>query len=447
MEACKDRPDRSELVRLFLTKAGQTIHDRIYIEGIQTNADVFYEMTYQALLINLQSAGYQLHASDELPGIYFLRGSNKAWDETPFEFAEIIAKKFAGLAELPLTRKKETVQKYALPTPKEISAAKTVGKKKLPEKTKSKVVAPVSKQPALHLKKPIEFTNLERLVFTQANLNKRDVLNYYDKVTDYLLPWLKDRVMWVRQQSDTPTESTLLNKNSWTVDTHVLPNWIQQRDVANQTCLLCNDRDHLFFYLERSYLEFSTGLSHLKSLHTPDYMVLAIDSPGSDLSPTCNVALVIREVLTGLHLPSFVKTDGHAGFHIYIPLDGKSDFKKSGLMAEYICKLVRLKIPDLVTLNAADEMTYGKVSLNYSLNADGQSVTAPYSIVQGSQPTVATPLLWDEIQHDLRMEDFTSNSVLKRLDKTGDPFETFFKKKVNAEELLERLHDHYAFLL
>jgi hypothetical protein len=97
VEACKDRPDRSELVRLFITRAGQTVTDRLYIEGIETDKDLFYELNYQAIVNNLQSAGYQLHVSDELPGVYFLRGSNKTWDETPFEFAEIILKKFAGL--------------------------------------------------------------------------------------------------------------------------------------------------------------------------------------------------------------------------------------------------------------------------------------------------------------------------------------------------------------
>jgi len=449
IEACRERPDRTELVRLFITKAGQSVKDRINIQGIETNSDLFYELNYQAIVNNIQSAGYQLHVSDELPGVYFLRGSNKTWDETPFEFAEIILKKFSGLPELPAVRKKESYEKYSLPTAKEQSTPSTTGKKKK-EKTiveKAKPIAPAPKQPTFRLKQTIEFTHLDRLIYTQANLNKKGVLDYYDKIADYLLPWLKDRALWVRSQSSTPTEFVSLDKNLWASDSSItLPTWMQQRPISKETqSLLCNDREHLFFYLEHELLEFSSAHSRLKSITAPDYMVFAIDS--SELSKTIDTTLATHEILKGLQLPSFVKTDGQNGFHIYISLDGKSEFEKCSASAEFISKLIRLKIPDLITLNETDEMTYGKVVLNYSLNAINKSITAPYSLVQGSLPTVATPLRWDEIQHDLRIEDFNIHTIFKRLNQTGDPFESFFKKKVNADELLARLEENYSFLI
>jgi DNA ligase D-like protein (predicted polymerase) len=444
MEACKDRPDRSKLVRLFITKVGQTIHDRIYVEGIQSNADLFYEMNYQAIVNNLSSSGHQLWVSDEVPGIYFLRGSNKAWDETPFEFAEAVAREFAALPELPMVRKKEAPQKYVLPVSQPRSAPTGTGKKQL-AKQKEKPAGPALTLPSFNLRHTIDFTNLDRVVYTQRKLNKGDVLNYYHKMADYLLPWLKDRALWVRPQSGTETNSFALTSDLLSSD-QPIPEWVQQRGKSKERqVLLCNDREHLFFYLERGFLEFSSSLSRLKSIQTPDYIVLTLDSP--DLSKTVEVTRATGEVLAGLLLPSFIKTDGQAGFHLYIPLDTKSDFEKSGLAAEYLCKLVRLKIPALVTLNAADEMTHGKVSLNYGLNAEDKSAIAPYSLVPGSLPTVATPLEWDEVQHDIRIEDFNIDSIFKRLKETGDPFETFFKKKVNAGNLLQQMEDHYAFLV
>ena len=444
LEACKDRPDRAKLVRLFITKVGQTIHDRIYVEGIQTNAELFYEMNYQAIVNNLSSSGHQLWVSDKIPGIYFLRGSNKTWDEMPFEFAEAVAREFANLPELPTVRKKETPQKYVLPVSKATSAS-TRTEKKEPTKPKDKHTGNAPKLPSFNLKHTIDFTSLDRLVYTQRKLNKGDVLNYYHKIADYLLPWLKDRAVWVRAQSGTETNPFALTGDLWPSDQSI-PDWIQHRAISKERqVLICNDREHLFFYLERGFLEFSSSPSRLKSIQTPDYIVLTVDS--SDLTKTIEVTRATGEVLTGLQLPSFVKTDGQAGFHLYIPLDAKNDFEKSGMAAEYICKLVRLKIPELVTLNAADEMTHGKVSLNYSLNADDKSIIAPYSLVPGSLPSVATPLEWDEVQPDLRIEDFNMDSIFKRLKQIGDPFETFYKKKVNADNLLRQLEDRYAFLV
>jgi bifunctional non-homologous end joining protein LigD len=87
------------------------------------------------------------------------------------------------------------------------------------------------------------------------------------------------------------------------------------------------------------------------------------------------------------------------------------------------------------------------VSLNYSVNADAKNIIAPYSLVPGSLPTVATPLEWDEVQYDIRIEDFNMDSIFKRLKQAGDPFKTFFKKKVNADNLLQQLEDNYSFLV
>lgn len=78
--ACQQRVDREKFIRLYITKAGHTVHDRISVEGIQGDAALFYEMNYQSVLNNLQSSNHQLHASDEIPGIYFFRSaSNKTF--------------------------------------------------------------------------------------------------------------------------------------------------------------------------------------------------------------------------------------------------------------------------------------------------------------------------------------------------------------------------------
>src|SRR5690606_5712685 len=102
IEMCKDRSDREKLVRLYITKAGHTINDRISIEGIQGDTSFFYDMNYQTILSNLDSANHQLHVSDDVAGIYFFHStSNKVWDEAPFEFDEAILEEFNSLQELP----------------------------------------------------------------------------------------------------------------------------------------------------------------------------------------------------------------------------------------------------------------------------------------------------------------------------------------------------------
>ena len=450
--ACQSRSDREKLIRLYITRAGHTIEDRINIEGIQGDAEVFYEMSYQTVLTYLNSSNHQLHHSDDIPGIYFFRStSNKVWDEAPFEFDEAVKKEFASLPDLPVLRKKGKAEKFVFP----VSKTKTEPKSKKNEKEKTptrkivKAIEDETKQPNYKLRHNVQFTDLDKVIFRQPKLTKKDVLDYYNKIAEYVLPYLKDRILFGRFQSDRGGESVEMNTDDLFNDkSSPHPDWIQtaapSKGKAQKQMFLCNDRDHLLFYAEMGCLEFDSGLSKMKSIDTPDYLVIAIDSNDSELEKVKDVALATKEILTGLQLPSFVKTDGMTALHIYIPLDTKSKFDKSKNAAEYICKLIRLKVP-AVTAMEGDDDDYGKVYLSFSLNETGKGLIAPYSLLPGQSAIVATPLSWEEINDKLRPEEFNPEVILQRL-KKGDPFQTLFKKKVNADALLERLEENYSFL-
>ncbi len=184
------------------------------------------------------------------------------------------------------------------------------------------------------------------MIFRQPKLSKKDVLDYYNKIADYILPYLKDRILFGRFNSDRGGENVEMNTDDLFDDkSSPRPDWIQtstaSKGKTQKQMFLCNDRDHLLFYSEMGCLEFDSGLSKMKSIDAPDYLVIAIDSNDPELEKVKDVALATKEILTGLQLPSFVKTDGMTALHIYIPLDTKSKFDKSKNAAEYICKLIR----------------------------------------------------------------------------------------------------------
>jgi DNA ligase D-like protein (predicted polymerase) len=450
--ACQSRADREKLIRLYITKAGHSINDRISVEGIQGEADVLYNMNYQAVLNNLKSSGHQLHHSDEIPGIYFFHSSlNKAWDETPFEFDEAIRKEFAPLPELPMVRKKEKPQKFVFPSPRVKTESEPVKKEKVKASKNIQTPKEGPKQPGYKLRHKIEFTDLEKIVFRQARLTKKDVLDYYHQIAEYMLPYLKDRPQLIRLHSDHGRPTGHLYSESLIPQVvEELPDWVETVPVTEgkerKHLLRCNDREHLLFYAGLGCLQFNPCHSRVRSLDSPDYIVIGIDSADDSFAKVTDTALAAREILTGLQLPSFIKTDGISGLHIYIPLDSKSTFETGKNAAGYICNLIRLKIPDLVTMNGPDGYSYGKVSLDYLVNEERNHVVAPYSIVPGQSAIIATPLLWEEVKEGLRVDDFTHETIFKRLKQVGDPFANLFRKKVNAGALLERLEANYSFL-
>jgi DNA ligase D-like protein (predicted polymerase) len=448
VETCHDKPDRDKLIRLYITKAGHSINERISVAGIQGDSGLFYDMTYQTILTNLKSSNRQLHQSDDLPGIYFFHSSSdKNWAETPFEFDEAVKKEFGSLPELPVFRKKEKAEKVILPTSNGKAEPKTTKKEKVVTKKPIRVIDKGPKQPDYKLKHKFEFSDLDKLIFRHPQLSKKDVLDYYDKISEYLLPYLKDRPQMIRRHSNNRQEAYLdydaLKEN----DSEEIPSWVKTMTVRkeNEPMLLCNDKDHLLFFVQIGGTEFCPFNSRTKSISHPDYIVIGMDTD-DEFAKIIDVALATEVILTGLKLPSFVKTDGRTGLHIYIPLDAKSKFETGNTVAEYICKLIRIKVGDLVKLKGLDEHVYGKVTLDYSLNEEGAGIVAPYSLVSGESPMVATPLLWDEVKEGLKLEDFNDETIFKRLKQLGDPFEALFKKKVNSEALLQRIEENYAFL-
>jgi DNA ligase D-like protein (predicted polymerase) len=452
VSACQGRADREKFIRLYITRAGHSIKDRISVEGIQGDAALFYEMNYQSVLNNLQSSSHQLNASDEIPGIYFFHSSsNKVWDETPFEFDESIKKEFSSLPELPVVRKKEKPEKFVFPTGKSTAESTEKKGKAQPKKAVAIVAEKGPRQPSYKLKHKIHFTDLEKIVFRDPQVTKQDILDYYNKIAEYILPYLKDRPLWTRLQSgkgQAPVELSadeLFNEN-----TVQLPDWIQStivlRGKEKRKMLLCNDKEHLLFFAEMGCIEFCPCHSRTKSIDSPDYIVLALDSPDVEWEKATDVISAVGAVLKGLQLPSFLKSDGMSGLHIYIPLDSKSTFDTTRKTAAYIAKLIALKIPERISLNGTDDYAYGRVSLDATLNKKGAGIVAPYSLVASGVVAVATPLPWGTVADTLHREPFNEEKIFKILKNDGDVFQALFKKKVNADTLLDRLEKNYAFL-
>ena len=434
--ACKDRPDRNKLIRLYITKGGHSIRDRMAIEGIESESAFFYDMNYQAIVDNLSSSDRQLNMSDDIAGIYFFHSSsNKIWDETPFEFDKAIESEFGELPELPVTRKKEKVDKVSFPTAPGPKASPTKGKTK--SKTKGRVEKEERKevrQPAYKLKHAIEFSNLDDVVFRQAGIQKHNVLDYYAQVAETMLPYMKDRPL-----------PDLVTPFKFKRDQ--MPTWVRYVDNDGVQTPLCNDKEHLLLFVEMGCVEFRVCHSRIKSVESPDYVVLAVDYDESDVSAAIDVMNGIKEVLDGVKLPSIVKTNPPAGFHVYLPLDAKHDFDVARNLAEYICKLIKLKLRDGIVVEGLDKRDYGKISVGYYLNEKGRTAIVPYSLVKEGVGIVATPLSWKEMSTDFNPDIFTPEAILTRIKRSGDAFAAISKHKVNAGEVLKRLKVSYSFLM
>lgn len=486
----QNTPSKIKLIKLYITKAGHTVKDKIDIESLNQEKNFYYDLTYQTILDNLDSKDHLLHESDEQQNLFFFRRTGyKTWDETPFQLAAMLRNKFPEFEKPMATTSKEKNKALSIKHEKELkslhlrppvsrkkinkdeniksSATEAFHELRLKEDRSAKtdhtrvankpsIIPPEEpKQPDYNLKHPIQFTYLDKTVIHEQNITKLHLLDYYDQMSEFILPYLKDRPQFFRWHRGSIRESQY-NKSieSLTRDWKgILPDWIQTEKIYSKTSkeertyILCPDKDHLLYLIELGCIELNPWHSRIKNIDYPDYIIIDLDPVSIDFDLVIEVAQAAKEVLDGIKVPSSVKTSGNRGLHIYIPLDSKTNYEISRNLCESICKMIHLKAPQLTSLQRIPDQRKGKVYLDYLQNAKGKSIVAPYSIRPNDFAAVATPLDWKEVKEGLSIYEFNYQTIFKRLKQHGDHFKDLFKKKVNAEKVLLQLQDRYGFLL
>jgi len=151
----------------------------------------------------------------------------------------------------------------------------------------------------------------------------------------------------------------------------------------------------------------------------------------------------VRKVLDALDVPSFCKTSGSTGMHIYIPLEAKYDYDQSQLFARIIVGIVHKQIPDYTSLERMVANRKGKMYLDFLQNRPGATIAGPYSLRPKPGATVSMPLSWDEVKPGLTMKHFTIFNSIDRLKETGDLFKGVLGKGVDLEKVIKKAKEKF----
>jgi bifunctional non-homologous end joining protein LigD len=176
-------------------------------------------------------------------------------------------------------------------------------------------------------------------------------------------------------------------------------------------------------------IELHAPMALAADLDTPRTLVFDFDpGPNTSIVECCEVALGVRAVLESVGLEGWCKTSGSKGLQLYVPLnspgvthDATADF------ALAVGQVMERQMPGRVTTVMAKAERPGKVFVDWSQNALHKTTIAPYSLRARHDPTVSTPVTWDEVERcaaervELRFE---AADVLARIDALGDLFES-----------------------
>lgn len=289
----------------------------------------------------------------------------------------------------------------------------------------------------------LKFTNLSKIFFPKGKVTKRDVINYYYQVAEYILPYLKDRPQTLIRHPNGIEGENFYQKDV----TGKAPDWIKtfpyhsEADDRDKKFLVCTDEASLLYMASLGCLEMHPWSSRIQSPDHPDWCIIDLDPDKNTFEQVIRAAQVTHEVLDAASIPSYCKTSGSTGLHIYIPLGAKYSYEESKEFGRVIVKIIHSQIPKFTSIERLTSNRDGKMYLDFLQNRPQATLAAPYSLRPKPDATASIPLHWDEVKKGLKMKDFTIFNAVARVRQEGDIFKGVLGKGINIPKALKKLNE------
>ncbi len=288
----------------------------------------------------------------------------------------------------------------------------------------------------------LKFTNLSKVFWPEDNVTKRDLLNYYYQVVPYMLPYMKDRPQTLNRFPNGIHGKSFYQKDV----TGKVPSWIEtykyfsEGDQREKHFMVCTDESSLMYIASLGCIEMNPWSSRVQAPDNPDWCIIDLDPDKKNtFEQVIQAAQVTKEILDALELPSYCKTSGSTGIHIYIPLGAKYVYEDSKEFARSLVKLVHTQLPAFTSIERKVSDRNGKMYLDFLQNRPQATIAAPYSLRPKPGATVSMPLHWDEVKKGLSMKDFTIKNAISRLKETGDLFTGVLGEGVDIPAAVEKI--------
>jgi bifunctional non-homologous end joining protein LigD len=275
----------------------------------------------------------------------------------------------------------------------------------------------------------VSVTSLDRIYWPDEKLTKFDLLCFYLKIADYILPYLKDRPA-ILQRWPRGIKAPMFFQQ----DLESAPEFIKTKRLTNQEG---RELDYAVFstigsvihFVNLGNIEQHPWHSTVKHLDKPDWIAIDLDPKSAPWENVLQVALVVKEVADEIGLDVFPKTSGSSGLHVYVPLKPANEYERVAEFARLLASEVARRAPAIATV----ERTIAKrkstqVYVDWMQNARGKSLASVFTARAKPKATVSMPLTWKQVSQGVKITDFTITNVPDLL-KKGDPWDDFFNSR------------------
>jgi bifunctional non-homologous end joining protein LigD len=291
----------------------------------------------------------------------------------------------------------------------------------------------------------LKFTNLSKIYWPESGISKRDMLNYYYQVAPIMLPYMKDRPQTLNRFPNGITGQSFYQKDV----TGKVPAWMgtykyhSEGDQRDKNFLVCTNEESLLYIASLGCIEMNPWSSRTQSPDNPDWCIIDLDPDKNAFNEVIETARVTFQVLDAAGIPSYCKTSGSTGLHIYIPLGAKYSYEESKEFGRVIAKIVHAQLPKFTSIERPTAMRKGKIYIDFLQNRPQATVAGPYSLRPKPGAPVSMPLPWDEVKKGLKMTDFNITNAMSRLKEYGDIFSGVLQKGIDRQKALTNLEKLY----
>jgi bifunctional non-homologous end joining protein LigD len=269
----------------------------------------------------------------------------------------------------------------------------------------------------------VSLTNLRKVFWPDLAITKGALIQFYLDIAPVLLPHLADRAMVMKRYPNGIAGGFFFMKRA----PSPRPEWIETCAIEHASGNVIDfpvirDIPSLLWVVNLGCIDLNPWYARCDDADRPDYLHFDLD-PVKEASwqQMLETALVVHEALNRLKLPSFIKTTGSRGFHIYVPIVRGPTQKEVWTFAKQFATSLAVLRPDLITAEyRLAKRPRHRVLLDYNQNAWGRTLASVYSVRPQPRAAVSTPITWEELRQGVRIEDFRIDNVPARVSKLGD---------------------------
>ena len=325
------------------------------------------------------------------------------------------------------------------------------------------------------------FSNLDKIFWDKTTnhhqLTKKDLIEYYEKISKYILPYLKDRPLSLNRYPNGIKGKSFYHKN-WNQNDK--PSYVQTAKVYSESredniinYIICNNKETLLWLANLGCIEMHPWYSRIIDfdackqkkdilnnekcgLNFPDFIIFDLDPyiySGNEIKDqepeynfkafqaTVDVAFNLKELFDDLNIESYVKTSGKTGLHIFIPIVNLYTYEQTRSFAAIIGKILTQRYPGKITMDWNTIKRTGKVFFDYNQNARGKTIASIFSPRPTDLATVSVPIKWKNLANVIPT-DFTILNVPDIMNKQiPNPWINILKKKQNLNKILENVKE------